>query len=79
MRHRMRYEMVRDFRAAGWTLDEALDKAVEALARRGLAASRSTIENSYNRMKRELKAKRHGRYKPLANERFRTINGRPVE
>jgi hypothetical protein len=78
-RHLIRYQTVRAFREAGGTEDEALDKAVEELAKKGFAASRSTIKGSYDRMKRELKAKRFGRYKPFANERFRTVNGRPVE
>jgi hypothetical protein len=77
-RHLIRYETVRVFRAAGWTEDEALDKAREELARMGAAASRYTIKDSYDRMKREFKAKRFGHYKPLAHGRFRTINGRPA-
>jgi hypothetical protein len=78
MRHLERYRTVRAFREAGWTEDEALDKAIEELARKGLAASRYTIKDSYDRMKREYKAKRHGRYKPLVHGRYRTINGRPA-
>jgi hypothetical protein len=78
-RHRLRYETVRDFREAGWTEDEALDKAVEELKGTIAFAARSTIKGSYDRMKREFKAKRFGHYKPLVHGRFRTINGRPVE
>jgi hypothetical protein len=77
-RHLLRYEMVRAFREAGWTEDEALDKACERLREMGAAASRSTIEDSYDRIWRELQAKRFGRYKPLVQPRFRTIKGRPV-
>jgi hypothetical protein len=77
--HLIRYETVCAFRAAGFTEDEALNKAVEELARSGQAAARSTIKDSYDRMKREFKAKRFGHYKPLVQGRFRTINGRRVE
>jgi hypothetical protein len=79
-RHLIRYETVRAFREAGWTEDEALDKAVEELARRGLAAARLTIKDSYDRMRRELQAGRFPRYKPLLRaDRFRTVNGQPVK
>jgi C4-dicarboxylate-specific signal transduction histidine kinase len=79
MRHWMRYQTVRAFREAGCTEDEALDKACKELERRRAAVSKYTIKDSYDRIKREFKAKRHGRYKPFLHGRFRTINGRPVE
>jgi hypothetical protein len=77
--HLLRYQTVRAHREAGCSEDEALDRAVKELAKiRGEAAARSTIEDSYNRMKREFKAKRFGYYKPFVQGRFRTINGRPA-
>jgi hypothetical protein len=78
-RHFLRYEIVRAFREAGLTLDEALDKACERLGGMGAAASRSTVADSYDRIRRELRTNRFGRYKPLVHGRYRTINGRPVE
>jgi hypothetical protein len=77
-RHLVRYETVRAFREAGCSEDEALDKAVEDLARRGQAASRYTVKDSYDRIWRELQGGRFGRYQPLVQPRFRTKEGRPV-
>jgi hypothetical protein len=78
-RHLRRYQIVRAFRKAGLSLDKALDKACERLGEMGAAAARSTIEDSYDRIRRELQANRFGFYKPLVHGRYRTINGRPVE
>jgi hypothetical protein len=77
-RHLRRYTTVRAFREAGYTEDAALDKAVEELARTGHAAARTTIKDSYDRIRRELQAGRYGRYQPLVQPRFRTKEGRPV-
>jgi hypothetical protein len=79
MRHRKRYETVCAFRAAGLTLEKALDKAVGELAKGRAAASRSTIEASYKRVQRELRANRSGWYQPLRHVwRLQTINTEPL-
>jgi hypothetical protein len=59
LRHCLRYETVSHLRAEGLTLEEALTKAGEKLERMGLAASRYTIEDSYDRMVREIRASRY--------------------
>ena len=50
MRHVQRYLAVRDLRSKGHKKDDALDQAVEVLARQRAAAARGTIEDSYNRL-----------------------------
>jgi hypothetical protein len=62
MQHVHRYIVVRDLRNAvnqhtgkKYTKDEALDLAIESLAKQGAAASRRTIEGSYDRVGRDLK------------------------
>jgi hypothetical protein len=59
MRHVRRFTVVRNLRRKGNTKDSALDKAVEFLVDEPAAASRRTIENSYDVVKRDLQ--RRGR------------------
>ena len=73
MRHLIRYETVRDFRAANLSEDAALDAACKHLEKIGFAAARPTIEDSYDKIKRELKANRSGHYQPLFNGRFGAV------
>jgi hypothetical protein len=54
MRHVQRFVVVRDLRRNGHTKDSALDQAVESLASQRAAAARGTIEDSYDRVKRDL-------------------------
>lgn len=54
MRHVQRYIVVRDLRSDGHTKDSALDQAVESLAQQRAAAERGTIEDSYDRVRRDL-------------------------
>jgi hypothetical protein len=55
MRHVRRYRCVRDLRGKGLIKGDALDQAVVALAATDAAAERGTIENSYDRVSRDLK------------------------
>jgi hypothetical protein len=55
MRHVRRYRCVRDLRQRGHNKDDALDLAVAALEATDAAAARSTIEHSYDEVKRDLK------------------------
>jgi hypothetical protein len=59
MRHVQRYLAVRDLRSKGHKKDDALDQAVEVLARQRAAAARGTIEDSYNRVRRDLERQRN--------------------
>jgi hypothetical protein len=59
MRHVRRFVIVHSLRRKGYTKDIALDRAVKLLAGEGAAASRRTIEVSYDTVKRDLK--RRGR------------------
>jgi hypothetical protein len=59
IRHVRRFTLVRNLRRKGNTKDGALDKAVEFLADESAAASRRTIEDSYDVVKRDLQ--RRGR------------------
>jgi hypothetical protein len=59
MRHVQRYRCVRDLRQKGHTWDRALDSAVAKLEATDAAAARSTIEKSYNRVKRDLELAGH--------------------
>jgi hypothetical protein len=54
MRHVRRYRVVRDLRRSH-SKDRALDSAVAALEATGDAAARSTLEDSYDRVERDLK------------------------
>ena len=54
MRHVQRYIVVRDLRSNGHTKDNALDQAVDSLAKQRAAASRRTIEDSYDRVRKDL-------------------------
>ena len=55
MRHVQRYIIVRDLRRKEHTKDSALDVAVKILADQRAAASRRTIEGSYDKVERSLK------------------------
>jgi hypothetical protein len=55
MRHVRRFTLVHNLRHKGKTKDGALDLAVEFLADEPAAASRRTIEDSYDVVKRDLK------------------------
>jgi hypothetical protein len=55
MRHVQRYIVVRDLRRKDHTKDSALDAAVKILADQRAAASRRTIEGSYDKVERSLK------------------------
>jgi hypothetical protein len=55
MRHVQRYRCVRNLRLEKHTKDRALDLAVDRLEPKGERAARSTIEESYNRVSRDLK------------------------
>jgi hypothetical protein len=55
MRHVQRYIIVRDLRRKEHTKDNALDVAVKILADQRAAASRRTIEGSYDKVERSLK------------------------
>jgi hypothetical protein len=61
MRHARRFAVVRDLRNAvnehtgkKYTKDEALDLAVESLAKQRAAAARETIEDSYDKVRKDL-------------------------
>jgi len=54
MRHVRRFIVVRNLRRKGRTKDVALDRAVELLAAESAAASRRTIQDSYDTVKRDL-------------------------
>jgi hypothetical protein len=54
MRHVQRYVVVDDLRNNGHTKDSALNQAVESLAKQHAAASRRTIEDSYDRVRKDL-------------------------
>jgi uncharacterized membrane protein YgcG len=54
VRHVRRYRLVRDLRRRGHTKDCALELAVAALEATDAAGARSTIENSYDRVRRDL-------------------------
>jgi hypothetical protein len=58
-RHVRRFIVVRSYRRKGLTKDAALDRAVRSLAGEPAAASRRTIEFSYDKVERDLK--RRGR------------------
>jgi hypothetical protein len=63
MRHVQRYRCVRDLRQKRHTKDQALDLAVAALKATDAAGARPTIQNSYDRVSRDLKrAKRDSEY-----------------
>jgi hypothetical protein len=55
MRHVRRYQCVRDLRDRGHIKDDALDLAAVALEATDAAAMRSTIGDSYDLVKRDLK------------------------
>jgi hypothetical protein len=55
MRHVQRYRCVRDLRQKGHVKNDALDRAVAALAATDAAAVRPTIEDSYDLVYRDLK------------------------
>ena len=55
MRHVQRYCSVRDLRQKGHTKDRALDLAVAKLEAADAAAARRTIEDSYDRVNRDLR------------------------
>jgi hypothetical protein len=55
MRHVQRYLVVRDLRSSGHTKDSALDQATVLLAEQRAAVERGTIEDSYDRVQRDLK------------------------
>jgi hypothetical protein len=55
MRHVRRFIIVRDLRRKEHTKDNALDVAVKILADQRAAASRRTIEGSYDKVERSLK------------------------
>jgi hypothetical protein len=54
MRHVRRYRCVRDLRGRGLIKDDALDLAVAAFKAKGETTARSTIEDSYNLVSRDL-------------------------
>jgi hypothetical protein len=55
MRHVQRYRCVRDLRQKKHSRERALDLAVAALEAKGEGAARSTIADSYDRVRRDLK------------------------
>ena len=59
MNHVRRYRCVRDLYQNGRNKEDALDLAVEQLAANGEAAARPTIEDSYDRVSRDLNRKGH--------------------
>jgi hypothetical protein len=63
MRHVQRYRCVRDLRQKGHTKERALDLAVAKLEATDAAAARRTIEDSYDRVSRDLdRAERESEY-----------------
>ena len=61
MRHVRRYRCVRDLYRS-YTKDDALDQAVAALAAEGDVAAWDTIEDSYDRVSRDLRQGRESEY-----------------
>jgi hypothetical protein len=57
MRHVQRYRCVRDLRRQNHTRERALNLAVEALETKHEAAARPTIEDSYDKVDRDLRRK----------------------
>jgi hypothetical protein len=55
LRHVRRYRCVRDLRQKGHSKNRALELAIKELEAASEAAARSTIEDSYNRVSRDLK------------------------
>jgi hypothetical protein len=55
MRHLMRYKVVRDLRRRGLTKDAALDRAVVMFAEMQGTVTRDTIEDSYDRVRRDIR------------------------
>ena len=87
--HLQRYEAVRDFKAGGMLVagteirlppatswDAAYDSASEMLAGTPMAGDADTMKASYCRVRRDLKARRFGKYFTLKDWRYRN-NGKP--
>jgi hypothetical protein len=55
MRHLTRYRVVRDLRREGLSKSAALDRAVQVLAETGQVVARDTIEDSYDRVRRDFR------------------------
>ena len=69
--------LVRDLHAANRTLEEARAEASALLAGTLAAGDETTMKRAYIAVKRDLKAKRGGRYFTLKDYRYRN-NGKPV-
>jgi hypothetical protein len=88
--HLARYEAVRDFKAGAlvqetdkttrrlppMSWDESYDRAAEILAGTQMAGDSRTMRESYCLVRRDLKAKRYGKYFVLKDWRYRN-NGKP--